>query len=244
VIGVLLWKFFRLQKNQQVYPEALEALSRRRHLQLVAEKKKDEARAFLTNYLNDYPVDNRSKRRLIKLGLKAEEWLNLTAAMEQLKSDAGEIEIELWMDNFKNGFQRVLDSFAKRRIRQYALKIGSGTALSPIAVVDQMIVLYGCTGLIKEMLLIYNLRPAWGQSGVILSRGIIHTYLSGVIGGAAEGAADAGADAMSDFMGDSFNFLTGTLGRAVGSKTTEATLNGLLIWRLGKSIMKQLQPVR
>ncbi|MFO7936846.1 MAG: hypothetical protein R6V06_04475 [Kiritimatiellia bacterium] len=37
---------------------------------------------------------------------------------------------------------------------------------------------------------------------------------------------------------------TGTIGRAVGARTAEATLNGILIWRLGKAITAQLQPVR
>ena len=244
VMILLIWKFFRLQRNQQVNPEALKALSERRHLQLVADEKKEQALELLCGYLRKYPVDERNKRRLIKLGFKSEEWLSLIATREKLLAEASSDNIEGWLDDLKNGFQKLLDAFARRRIRQYALKVGSGTALSPISIVDQMIVLYGCTGLIREMLLIYNLRPAWGQSLAILSRGIIHTYLSGVIEGAAENIVDSGADTISDFMGDSFNFLTGTIGKAVGSRTAEATLNGVLIWRLGKSIMTQLQPVR
>ena len=244
VITLLLWKFFHLQRNRQVNPEALKALSERRHLQQIATEKKDDALCYLTKYLKEYPVDTRNRNRLIKLGLKDKEWLSLVATVEKLQKEVVDAEADLWLNDFKNGFQKILNSFAKRRIRQYALKVGSGTALSPISIVDQMIVLYGCTGLVKELMLIYNLRPAWGQSWVILSRGIVHTYLSGVIEGAAEGAADAGADAISEFMGGSFNFLTGTIGRAVGSKTAEATLNGILIWRMGKSIMVQLQPVR
>ena len=244
IVVLLLWKFFRLQRNRQINPEALKALSERRHLQQIAEARKREAVAHLANYLKSYPMGERNKRRLIKTGMKETEWRTIADIAADLQRKAPGTEPDPWLKSFKEDFQKTLDSFARRRIRQYALKIGSGTALSPIPIVDQMIVLYGCTGLIKELLLIYNLRPAMGQSWVILSRAVIHTYLSGVIEGAAEEAVDAGADAMSEFMGSSFNFLTGTIGRAVGTKTTEATLNGILIWRLGKSIMRQLQPVR
>ena len=244
VIITLLWKLIRLQRNQQVNPAALKALSERKHLQNISAAKERTARKFLLKYLDDYPLNSKSKRRLLKLGMQEDEWQTLTTASEWLKSETNTLNIDEWLSGFTNKFQKTLDRFAKRRIRQYSIKVGSGTALSPIPIIDQMIVLYGCTGLIREMLLIYNLRPAWGQSGVILSRSIIHTYLSGVIEGAAERAADAGADAISDFMGDSFNFLTGTIGRAVGAKTAEATLNGILIWRLGKGIIAQLQPVR
>jgi len=244
VIILLCWKLIALQRNQQVNPEALRVLSERYHMQQVAAEKKQQALTFLNRYLKNYPVKNRDRRRLIKLGLKPEEWLKVTTAIDSLRAQPEDADIDLWLSNFKADFQKTLDSFAKRRIRQYALKVGSGTALSPISIVDQMIVFYGCSGLIKELLLIYNLRPAWGQSWVILSRSIIHTYLSGVIEGATETAADAGADAISEFMGDSFHFLTGTIGRAVGARTAEATLNGLLIWRLGKAIMNQLQPIR
>jgi len=244
IILLLFWKFLRLQRNRQVNPDALKALSERRHLQFIAAEKKNEAVSFLKKYLKDYPFNKRNRNRLIKLGLKVEEWHSMTACAEKLQKESRDSDTDLWLNMFRKDFQVILDSFAKRRIRQYALKVGSGTALSPVSIVDQMIVIYGCAGLIKEMLLIYNLRPAWGQSCVLLSRGIIHAYLSGVIESAAEGATDAGADAISELMGDSFSFLTGTIGRAVGSKTAEATLNGILIWRLGKSIMIQLQPVR
>jgi len=244
VIATLFWKLIRLQRNQQINPAALKVLSERRHLQLIAAQKEQSARTLLRKYLDRYPLDNKNKRRLLKLGLREEEWLSLTTAREALRSGADTRSVEDWLKDFTNGFQRTLDRFARRRIRQYAIKVGSGTALSPVAIVDQMIVLYGCTALIRELLLIYNLRPAWGQSGVILSRSIILTYLSGVIEGATESAVDAGADSISDFMGSSFNFLTGTIGRAVGAKTAEATLNGVLIWRLGKGIIAQLQPVR
>jgi len=244
VIVLLCWKLISLQRNQQINPEALRVLSERYHLQQVAAEKKQQALIFLNRYLKNYPVDRKDRRRLIKLGLKPEEWLRVTTAIDSLRAQTEAADIDLWLSDFKTNFQKTLDSFAKRRIRQYALKVGSGTALSPVSIVDQMIVFYGCAGLIKELLLIYNLCPAWGQSWIILSRSIIHTYLSGVIEGATETAADAGADAISEFMGDSFHFLTGTIGRAVGARTAEATLNGLLIWRLGKAIMNQLQPIR
>jgi len=244
IIATLFWKMIRLQRNRQVNPAALKALSERRHLQLISAEKEKTARTLLLKYLDHYPLDNKNKRRLLKLGMREDEWLSLTTTRDALKSGADTQSVEEWLIDFTNGFQRTLDRFARRRIRQYSIKVGSGTALSPIAIVDQMIVLYGCTALIREMLLIYNLRPAWGQCGVILSRSIILTYLSGVIEGATESAVDAGADSISDFMGSSFNFLTGTIGRAVGAKTAEATLNGILIWRLGKGIIAQLQPVR
>ncbi len=244
IIATLFWKIIRLQRNQQVNPAALKALSERHHLQLISAQKEKTALILLAKYLDHYPLDNKNKRRLLKLGMSENEWLSLSATRDSLKSTVDTQSTEEWLNDFTNGFQKILDKFAKRRIRQYALKVGSGTALSPISMVDQMIVLYGCTGLIREMLMIYNLRPAWGQCGVILSRSIIHTYLSGVIEGATESATDAGADAISEFMGDSFSFLTGTIGRAVGAKTAEATLNGVLIWRLGKGIIAQLQPVR
>ena len=98
------------------------------------------------------------------------------------------------LEDFQEEFQGVLDHVAGRRIKQYALRVGAGTAASPIAMVDRMIVLYGCTAMVKDLFAVYHLRPALGQTVVILSRAVVQTYLSGMIEEAAETAVDAGAD--------------------------------------------------
>lgn len=244
VLCRLGWGVIRLHRSPRIHLKSMAVLAERRKMQFYAAEKQAEARGMLERYLKTYPVDRRSRMKLLAMGLPEPDWEALLTARDQLL-DASRPQTDAdWLEEFGRRFQGALDGLARRRIKQYARRAGIGTAASPVAMVDQFIVLYSCTAMVRDLFEVYHLRPAFGQTAVILARSVVLTYLSGMIEEAAETAADATADSLGDFMGDGASVLTGTLGRAVGAKATEAALNGLLIWRLGKRVITQLQPTR
>lgn len=210
----------------------------------MAIEKQGKARKLLVKYLRTYPKSTSDRKRMLNLGMTAEEWSRLMEAKGRLLDSSRPLTHSDWLDDFRSEFQGLLDEVSRRRIKQYAVRVGAGTAASPIAMVDQMIVLYGCSGVVKDLLTIYQLRPAFGQTAVILSRGVVQTYLSGMVEDAMEPLADMGADSLSEFAGEGASILTGTVGRAVGAKAAEAALNGWLLHRLGRRVMTQLQPIK
>lgn len=240
----LLWGVIRLQCAPRIHLKSITALAERRKLQFVAAEKQAEARKQLSNYLRTYPVDRRARMKLTAMGLAEPDWKELIASRERLLDASHTLADADWLESFGRSFQRVLDELARRRVKQYAKRTGIGTAASPVAIVDQFVVLYSCTAMVRDLFVVYHLRPAFGQTALILARSVVLTYLSGMIEEAAETVVDATADSLGDFMGEGASVLTGTLGRAVGAKTAEAALNGLLIWRLGKRVISQLQPTR
>ena len=244
VLLQLVWRAIRLQRSPRIHLEAMKALAERRHMQCVVAEKQAEARELLVDYLENYPLAGRSRRRMLAMGMSEEEWCSLQEGRTRLLDTSRPLTPTDWLDEFSTNFQGVLDKVARRRINQYAKRVGLGTAASPVAMVDRMIVLYGCVALAKELLTIYHLRPALGQTLVLLSRGIVQTYLSGLVEEAAEAAVDGAADSLAGVFGEGAGILTGTAGRVVGAKTAEAALNGYLLLRLGKRVMTQLQPVR
>jgi uncharacterized membrane protein YcjF (UPF0283 family) len=244
VLFQLLWGVVRLQRSPRIHLKAMTALAERRQMQFLAAEKQADARRVLMRYLRDYPVEKRSRMKLLAMGLSEPDWESLLTARDQLL-DADRTQSDAdWLAAFGRSFQGALDKLARRRIKQYARRAGIGTAASPVAMVDQLVVLFSCTAMVKDLFVLYHLRPAFGQTAVILARSVVLTYLSGMIEETAETVADATADSLADFMGESASVLTGAVGRAVGAKTAEAALNGLLIWRLGKRAMGQLQPIR
>ena len=243
VILKLLWLFVRLRRNPAVNIKAISVLEQRQSFQKLIKQHTEEAKNKLTNYLESYPLTGDGRKKLITIGASESDADALLNAREYLLDKSRPQSAGEWLNDFEKRFQSVIDKIAADRVRQYALRVAAGTALSPIAAVDQMIVLYSSSALIKDMMFIYQLRPAFGQTAVILSRAIVNTYLSGMM----EDTAGKAADSLSDSLGEWSSHLSGilgsSLGRTISVKTTEAGLNALLISRLGKRAIKQLQPV-
>lgn len=241
VILRLIVLFFRLKRTQSVNLKALEILAERQRWQKLAEDHAQAARTRFEEYLKDYGLDgNKRENQFFALGFTKEDLHRLVSAKNELLNPEEEVSAGSWLKLFKSSFQDVLDEGAQRRARQYALRVSVGTAVSPIKFIDQFIVLYSGIAMVKDLCVIYNLRPGFGQSAVILSRSIVNTYLSGVV---SESAGQA-ADSISGWLGE----ITGVLGsgftRFVGARATEAALNGFLLWRLSKRTIALLRLVR
>ena len=181
--------------------------------------------------------------RLFALGMTAEECEEMAKARTRLLENNASATPRDWLHAYAGQFQSIQDEAAKRRIRQYALRVGTGTATSPLAAIDQMIILYSSIALIKDLLFLYQVRPAFGQAGLLLARAILNTYLSGLFQGLAENAADSVADSVHHMTGEMTEALGSGILRVLGAKVTEAGLNGYLIYRLGNSTVRMLRPV-
>ncbi|MDA3799401.1 MAG: DUF697 domain-containing protein [Kiritimatiellae bacterium] len=243
VLG-LFWNIVKLQSSPRVNLKAIKVLADRQQMQCFAAEKSGEAKVILEKYLHKYPVTEKARRKMLSAGMKEKDWDALTAGRERLLDSAIPLADVQWIDEFQRCFQNILDDAARRRVRQYASRIGVGTAISPIAMLDRMIVLYGCSAMVKDLFVYYNLRPALGQTLVVLSRSVVYAYMSGLVEDATESAVDVIADSISEFGGEGVGVLMGSVGSVVSAKGAEATLNGVLLWRLGKRSITLLQPVR
>lgn len=244
VIFKVFQKFFRFSRLDRVDLKALNLLAQRKRFQRLAERKKDEARQTLSDYLKDFKVDDSSFQLP---GIDSKDREKLIIFRQSLMDKKGYVDSNQWLREFDESFVHILDKAASRRTRVYTKTVAMGTAASPIKFIDQVIVLYASFKLIGELLQIYNLRPAMGQSSLILSRAIIQAYLSGVIGEQAE----AGVESFSDYYENIFGEISLSTGISALSDTTrfilpkvsQGALNGFLIWRLARQARKMLRPI-
>lgn len=240
VIIRLIIVFFRLKRTNSVNLRALETLAERQRWQVLAEEHAKDAKERFVKYLKDYDLSGRRETLYVSLGFSQDDFFKLAHTKDRLIDIAEQASARAWLKDFKASFQDTLDTFALKRSRQYALRVGVGTAVSPIKFLDQMIVLYASVAMVKDMCVIYNLRPGFGQTMVILARSIVNTYLSGVI---TESAGDA-ADSVSEWLKEISGLLGSGLGRFVGTRASEGALNGFLLWRLGKRVVALLRLVK
>lgn len=241
VILRLIGLFFRLKRTNSVNLKALEILAERQRWQSLAEEHTKAAQTRFVEYLKSYELNSgKREAQFVALGFSREDFAKLGCAKERLLSVTEETPARAWLNEFKTSFQDVLDDYALKRTRQYALRVAIGTAVSPIKFIDQLVVLYSGVAMVKDMCVIYNLRPGLGQTLVILSRSIVNTYLSGVV----SESVDQAADSISEWLGEISGLLGGGMGRFIGARASEGALNGFLLWRLGKRMVAMLRLVR
>jgi len=244
VVVMVLKKFLAFKTLARIDLKALNKLAERKRFQQLAQRKKDEARGVLAGYLQDYNIND---PRTAVPGLEKADLKKLVLFRQSLMDKKGYVDSARWLREFNESFVHVLDKAARKRIRAYTSTVAVGTAASPVKFIDQMIVLYASLKLIGELLEIYNLRPAFGQSALILSRAIIQAYLSGVIGEQSETGVEAFSDYYESIFGE-ISFATGISAatdatRFILPKVSEGALNGFLIWRLGRQAQKMLRPL-
>ena len=245
--GILIFLFFslllgmiRLQRSPRIHLKALVVLAERQELQAVVRQKQNEARIALETYLRDFALNGKQNRRFIAMGMTEAEWDSLEKAKARLLDSEHVKTSAEWLEEFERTVQILLDGCAKRRVAKYALRVGAGTAASPMAMVDQLIVLYGSSAMMKDLFQLYHLRPAAGQTVVLLAKSLTHTYLSGMVENATENAADV----LAENLPEAGNALVGGGLRFAGAKAAEGVLNALLIRRLGRKAISLLQPVK
>ena len=239
IIVSLFWAGFKMKRLKPFDIKPLRVLQQREDMRRFAQEKQEEARDIFKEYLKSYSLNRKNAKLLIRAGLNTNEIESLAAVRDKLLDKNKPLSSNQWLDMFGDSWQSVLDRAADRRIKDYSIKAGFGTAASPVAFVDQMVVMYSCFAMLKDIMKIYNLRPAFGQTVVVLSRSIINIYLSGMIENATEGSANSVADYIREHCGK----IAGGAGRIAGAKVAEAAINGLLLYNLGKRAKKMLQPM-
>jgi uncharacterized membrane protein YcjF (UPF0283 family) len=245
IVVAKIFKFFILfKKNTKVDLKALNVLNERGRLRAQVRMKSDEARRELTTYLKSHAMD---ENHAIRLCLAKDELRKLKTHRENLLGNKAYLDSSQWLNEFDSSIVSLLDIAAKKRIGTYAKSVALGTAASPIKLIDQLIVMYASFSLISELMRIYNLKPAFGQSAAILARSIVHAYLSGAIGEHIGSGFESVAESVESVyaelgMSGTASVGSGIMG-AIAPKVAEGGLNGLLIWRLGKQAQKLLRPL-
>ncbi|ARN57557.1 DUF697 domain-containing protein [Sedimentisphaera salicampi] len=238
LFSILRLLFFtgKLKTSKGINVRALNTLSERTELQKAARKRKAEARRELQQYLNDYPLKRDKTDELIASGLKKEDIHALTKARDRLLDENTPLSDTEWLNEYKRMFQSTLDKAAARVVSRYSLKAGAATAASPVSFVDQAMVIYVCVSMTQDLIRIYNLRPAAGQSLIMLSFSIINIYISGALEESTERFMESVSENIPGGISGTFQSILG--------KASEGTLNGLLIWRLGRRVTGFLKPVK
>ena len=246
------WTLMRLRRSPAVNLAGIRTLNERRQWQLLAILHADQARLKLREYLEEFESEKAHPH------LNDDERTRLKNARQYLLEGPQVLSATEWLEAFKERFQSILDAIAARRVRAHAVKVGIGTAASRLPLLDQAIVLSTCLAMLRELLVLYGLRPTTFQAGLLLAHSVMATYLSGALQDVTDDLSESGP--LPDILEDITEGVEGVeevgtsiVGKLAGAtpvvgtlveRASEGAVNGVLVWRLGSSAIKQIQPVR
>ena len=234
--------YLRLKRNKQLRLNGLRELEKRTQLRWLVHARAAEARQQLEEYLTQYQLRLKTDRRALKkAGFSEEQMAVLSRTIVELLDSHRWASPQAWFTAFHEQFQTRIDEVAKARINWWAKRMAIAVALSPNAVADTMMTLYGGFGMMNDLCRVYHLRASRFATGVILVRVFLNSYIAGQTGQLEDVAGDQISTLVEPHIHDLFAVkLAGKLGAKAGT----GVINYLLLSRLGNYAAGVLKPMK
>jgi uncharacterized membrane protein YcjF (UPF0283 family) len=236
----LLVIYRKLKVNQQIPLRDLHRLEERFHLRALAQARKAEGVKQLKDFLNSYPLAEKSDqlqlKKLKSAGLTDDDLRILQAAKIKLLNPDLHPGTSGWMNDFTSEFQGILDAAARRMVNDKARMVGFKTAASPYPLLDFMVVLSANFQILTSLLIIYQLRMGTISTCITLTQILLNSLFSAQLDELEEMAGEE----LSHFMGDS---MLSVITARFSTKAAKGAFNYLLLKRLSRRTMRMLQPV-
>ncbi|WP_457743781.1 TIGR01620 family protein [Sulfurimonas sp.] len=134
---------------------------------------------------------------------------------------------EIYQDLDRNVLA-VLDKKAKEKITKASIQAAISTAISPLALLDALIVIWRSFLLTKEIAQIYGYKPNIYTTLILLKRGAFNVFFAGA------------AELASEYANET---LHNSLLSKVSLSASQGIVNGVLLARLGYGIMRASRPL-
>ena len=256
-IGILVFMLykiislmFHLRTFTQISGKALQELREREELRRLSIQRKSEARKKLMELIKE---DSKEQEKLFSAF--GEDKLS-NAKVSLLNDHCTDRD---WIKKFVKEYQDKVDKLAKDIVSRYSWKAATAATASPFVALDQIIVLATCVTMLKDLFILYNLRPTWDKNLLLMTRIVIHVYATGFwqdFSKAGVDALDKGIDTFIDNVkntkmegimtkaGSSIGgMLGGKLGNIVARGVGECVMHKITVGRLGEAAIRMLQPV-
>ncbi|WP_297442076.1 TIGR01620 family protein [Sulfurimonas sp.] len=122
----------------------------------------------------------------------------------------------------------IIDTKAKEKIKNAAIQAAISTAISPLALLDAMIIIWRSFLLTKEIALLYGYKPNAYSTIILLKRGAFNVFFAG--------ATELAQEYANETMHNS-------LIAKVSSSASQGMLNGVLMARLGYGVLRACRPL-
>jgi len=131
-------------------------------------------------------------------------------------------------NDIDNSLLPILDEKAKKLIHKASIQVALSTALSPVPMLDMILIVWRTTLLTKEIATLYGFKPSTISTLILLKQAVVNVAFAGI------------AELASDFANE-------VAGSSVLSKVSQSAgqgaANGILLARFGYGIMEVCRPI-
>jgi uncharacterized membrane protein YcjF (UPF0283 family) len=232
--------YFRLRSSEPISLRDLTELRQRARLRSEGLRRDREACRKLAPLLEAYPLGGRrDKAQLLKLGATPQQIEELTRSRRWLLAN-GRGTSEGWFENFNRKFLHHLDEIADQRISVYAKRLVLRTGAAHQRTIDTMIVMTNA----------YLRAGKWGTAR-ILGHVFVNTFAASRVDQWSDAMADHAANLISQHLPHAANAAS-QLAESAGvgmvaklaPRIASGAANGMLLYRLGKTTVRELRPVQ
>jgi hypothetical protein len=242
-----------LRTFTQISAKALQELRGRENLRRLCVQREEEAREKLTELLK---MDSPEQDKFF-LTFGEEKLMEIRRSKESLLAThctAGE-----WISKYVSEYQNKIDELAQSLISRYSWKAATAATASPFTAMDQIIVLAACIAMLKDLFMMYNLKPTWDKNLLLMTRIVIHVYATGFWQDFSKAGVETlhkGLDTFIDNVKNTKmegvmakagsgagNLIGGSLGQMVARGVGECVMHKITVGRLGAAAIRLLQPV-
>ena len=260
-MGILIFGFykmvrlmFQLRTFSQISSRALEELSERANLRSLCQKQYRNARLKLEELLKEDDTSFNNLLHSIGRGKDSNEWRDCRTLLLSYHCADGE-----WVKRYIKEYQDKQDELARCLISKYSWKAALAATASPFTALDQIIVLTTCVTMLKDLFVIYNLKPTWDKNLLLMARIVIHVYVTGFWQDFANAGVEtlnsglktfidnvkqSDAESLINTVGKGVSGLIGgAVGKVVAKGVGECVMHKITVSRLGTAAIRILQPV-
>ena len=243
-LGRLLFTFRGLSKSPQFSLNTISSVHNRSLTRDQIGRQLDSGYEALYSLVESYPISDQKQISLLqKSGFDETDLKKLKSNIDFLLNGNSSGKTK-WILDCENLFISQIDSCAKNRVNTYAKRVALKTALSPIGLIDSLIVAVNSVLMVEELCILYNVRTNRWNSIVLTGKLVFNTFISARL--------EDQLDAITDVLFENAISNIATLSQDLFSKislgvlkrTSEGAVNMALFYKLGAATMLSLRPIR
>ncbi len=122
----------------------------------------------------------------------------------------------------------IIDTQAKKKIKNASIQAAISTAISPLALLDALIIIWRSFLLTKDIAVLYGYKPSIYSTIVLLKRGAFNVFFAGA------------TELIQEYANETMH---NSLLTKISSSASQGVVNGVLLARLGYGVLKACRPL-
>jgi len=251
LFAALSWSFIKLgvayrqlRKSPQVRLDQIRDGLNRKIMRDQIKKKISEGFTTLQKIVTEYPIlDKKQIDLLQKSGMTSDNISTLKNNISFLLEEENVGE-EKWIEDCDRLFVQVIDKCAKSLVETYARQVALKTAIIPYGFLDAFTVAVNSIYMVEDLCRLYFVRGGKLQSFLLALKVLFNVFVAAKLEDQIDNAGEKFFSSLKEICEVSVGKIFSKVLGSVFKRIAEGAVNGFLFYRIGKTTILMLRPIR